>query len=220
MQPAAWNTSHTKTQQRAHHHGCQTSVPQLAARSVRKTRISRDEWGPGRMGGRGRRIPAVRCSLAPRECHDPPLPFHVAQRGRGGRGIPVVLGKSYARGNTTTSAPWFSRPPWSLLKERLGVLLPSRPGCLGLANQHSARQNGKLPHMALLTHLQFSSTPKVPGRWKASRRRLTNLFSHDREYFSAATLAEPRGEKKVQILGGEKLLEKCRWQCLSSVRGA
>ena len=37
--------------------------------------------------------------------------------GGGGRGIPVVLGgKRSARGNTTTPAPWFSRPPSSLLK--------------------------------------------------------------------------------------------------------
>ena len=37
-----------------------------------------------------------------------------------------------------------------------------------------------------------------------------------------ATPAEPRGEKKVfvQILGGEKLLEKCQGIFLSGLRGA
>ena len=44
----------------------------------------------------------------------PPSPPNLCRPGGGGRGIPVVLGTS-ARGNTTTPAPWFSRPPSSLL---------------------------------------------------------------------------------------------------------
>ena len=39
----------------------------------------------------------------------------IAVAGRGRRGIPVVLAGQLCRGNTTTPAPWFSRPPSSLL---------------------------------------------------------------------------------------------------------
>ena len=85
--------------------------------------FSRDEGGrltrgPGSWYSHGQ------ISLEPREDYDPLPPgrdlevrggvsWYSCGGGGGGRGIPVVLGGgSSARGNTTTPAPSFSRPPF------------------------------------------------------------------------------------------------------------